>query len=163
MFAISPESTVCDVLDDTDAYILILYVAKHCHGNLHFRLGTHSLKEGIMYHHIKPLAIQLSNEICNISPVFHDLTGCDYANSFYRRSKNQIVKKMCLKPELTALFQPIKIPNPNFLKVTDFVLHVICKIKKNNSDDDRVSVVEFNDDSDTEWTLLKFIFIVVQL
>ena len=32
---------------------------------------------------------------------------------------------MCLKPELTTLIQSLKTPNPNFLEVTDFVLHVI--------------------------------------
>ena len=78
-----------------------------------------------MYHHIKPLASQLSDEICNILPVFHVLTGCDYTNPFYRRSKTQSFKKLYLKPELTALIQSLKALNPNFLEVTDFVLHVI--------------------------------------
>ena len=32
---------------------------------------------------------------------------------------------MFLKHELTALIQFLKTPNPNFLEVTDFVLHVI--------------------------------------
>ena len=84
LFAISRESSVCVVSDDTDIYILILCIAKHCHGNLYFRQGTHLSKEGIMHHHINPLAAQLSDEICNILPVFHVLTGCDYTNLFYR-------------------------------------------------------------------------------
>ena len=56
--------------------------------------------------------------------VFSVLTRCNYTNPFYRRSKIQNFKKMCLKPELTALIQFLKTPNPNFLEVTDFVLHV---------------------------------------
>ena len=36
-------------------------------------------------------------------------------------------------------------------------------MKKNDSDDDMISDVEFNDDNFIEQTLLKFIFIVVQL
>ena len=50
-----------------------------------------------MHHHIRPLAAQLSDEMCNILSVFHVLTGCDYTNPFYRRSKIQSFKKMCLK------------------------------------------------------------------
>ena len=92
---------MCVVSDDTDIYILILYIAKHCNGNLYFRQGTHSSKEGIMYHHRNLLAAQLSDEICNILPVFNVLTGSDYTNPFYKRSKIQSFKKMCLKPELT--------------------------------------------------------------
>ena len=33
--------------------------------------------------------------------------------------------------------------------------------EKSDSDHDMVSGIEFNDDSDTEWTVLKFIFIEV--
>ena len=89
LFALSPELSVCVVSDDTDIYILMLYIAKHCNENLYFRQGTHSSEEGIMYHHINPLAAQFSDEIWNISPIFHVLTGCDYTNTFYRRSKIQ--------------------------------------------------------------------------
>ena len=78
-----------------------------------------------MYHHINPLAAQLSDEICNILPVFHVLKGSDYTNSFYRRPKIQSFKIMSLKPELTTLIQSLNTPNPNFLEVTDFVLYVI--------------------------------------
>ena len=81
------------VSDDTDIYILMLYVAKNCNGNLYLRQGTHSSQEDIMYRHIKLLAAQLSDEICNILPVFHVLTGLDYTNSFYRRSNIQRFKK----------------------------------------------------------------------
>ena len=46
-----------------------------------------------MNHHIKPLVTQRSDEICNILPVFHVLTGCDNTNPPYRRSKIQSFKK----------------------------------------------------------------------
>lgn len=41
LFAISPESRVCEcvVSNDTDIYILMLYIAKNCNGNLCFRQG----------------------------------------------------------------------------------------------------------------------------
>ena len=116
LFTISPESSVCVSSDDTDIYILMLYIAKHCDGNVYFRQRTHSSKEVIMYHHIKQLAAQLSDEICNILAVFHVLTGCDYYNPFYRRSKIQSFKKMCLKPELTTLSQSLKTPNHNLTR-----------------------------------------------
>ena len=106
LFAISPESSVCVVSDDTDIYILMLYIAKHCNGNLHFRQGTHSSKEGIMYHHINPLAAQLSDEICNILSVFHVLTGCDYTNPFYRRLKIQSFKKCAWNLNWPLWFSP---------------------------------------------------------
>ena len=110
MFAISPESSVCVVLDDTNIYIL-LHILKHCNGNLHFREGTLSSKEVIMCHQIeKPLAIQLSDEIQNILLVFHVLTGCHCTNPSPNRSKIQRPKKMFLKPELTTLIQFLKTP-----------------------------------------------------
>ena len=115
LFAISPESSVRVSSDDTDIYIL-LYIAKCCDGNMYFRQRTHSSKEVIMYHYIKQLAAQLSDEICNILAVFHVLTGCDYTNPFYRRSKIQSFKKMCLKPELTTLSQSLKTPNHNLTR-----------------------------------------------
>ena len=72
----------------------------------------------------KPLAAQFSDEICNILRVFHVLTGFDYVNPFYRRSKFQSFERIFLKLELTALIQFLKVPNTNFLEVTDFGLHV---------------------------------------
>ena len=88
MFAISPESSVCLVSDDIDIYILMLYIAKNCNGNLY------SPKEGIMYHQIKPLAIQFSDKICNILPVFHGLTRCDYTNPFIEYLKFKVLRNM---------------------------------------------------------------------
>ena len=55
----------------------------------------------------------------NFKYAFHVLTGFDYVNSFYKRSKIQSFKKM------TALIQFQKTPNPNFLEGIDFFLHVI--------------------------------------
>ena len=107
---------MCVVSDDTDIYSLMLYIAKHCNGKMYIGQGTHSSKEGIMYHHINPLAAQLSDEICNILPAFHVVTGCDYTNPFYRRLKIQSLKKISLKPELTTLIQSLKTINPNFLR-----------------------------------------------
>ena len=78
-----------------------------------------------MYHHINPLTAQLCDEICNILHVFHVLTGCNYTNPLYRKSNIQSFKKMRLKPELTTFIHFLKTPNPNFLEVTNFVLHVI--------------------------------------
>ena len=34
------QSSVCVVSDETDIYNLMLYIAKHCNGNLYFRQGT---------------------------------------------------------------------------------------------------------------------------
>ena len=42
LFASSPESSVCVVSDETDIYILMLYIAKHCNKNMYFRQETHS-------------------------------------------------------------------------------------------------------------------------
>ena len=46
LFAVSPESGLCVVSNDTDIYILMLYIEKHCNGNLYFR-GTHSLRYNV--------------------------------------------------------------------------------------------------------------------
>lgn len=42
LFASSPESSVCVVSDETDIYVLMLYIAKHCNKNMYFRQETHS-------------------------------------------------------------------------------------------------------------------------
>ena len=87
----------------------MLYIANYCNGNLCFRRGTHYIKRRCNVLSDKQLlATQLSDEICNILPVFPVLTGCDYTNLFYRRSKIQSFKRMFMKPELNALIQFLK-------------------------------------------------------
>ena len=75
------------------------------------------MKRSLIYHHIRPLATQLSDEMFNILHVFHVLTECDSTNPFYRRSIIQSFEKMLLKPELTAFIQSFNTPNPKILEV----------------------------------------------
>ena len=49
--------SVCVVADDTDVFILLLFVARYFEGNVFFRQGKYSDKEGITYHDIISLAV----------------------------------------------------------------------------------------------------------
>ena len=48
---------------------------------------------GITYHNIKSLASHLGKDVCGALPDFHALTGSDYTQPFYGRSKFKALKK----------------------------------------------------------------------
>ena len=54
---------VCVVVDDTDVFILLLFVARYFEWNVFFRQGKYSDKEGITYHDIIILADHFGEEI----------------------------------------------------------------------------------------------------
>ena len=93
VFATSRHPT-CTVADDTDIFILLLYVAKKMWENLYFRQGTVLSRPGVTYHNVKALADHLGESVCNINPAFHALTGSDFAQPFFVRSKFTFHKKM---------------------------------------------------------------------
>ena len=77
---------VCVVSDDTDVYILLLFVSNKCDGHIYLRQGT---GDATTYHDIKALANILGDDICNIIPAFHALTGCDYTFKLFFRTKSK--------------------------------------------------------------------------
>ncbi len=83
VYAASKHSGVCVVADDTDVFVLLLYVSAKCESSLFFRQGTSSSRGGISYHNVKALAENLGDDICKQLPAFHALTGCDYTPPFY--------------------------------------------------------------------------------
>ena len=74
----SATQNTCVVADDTDVFILLLFVADKATKNLYFRQGTKNSKAGITYHDVKALAQHLGRELCNSLPAFHVLTGSDF-------------------------------------------------------------------------------------
>ena len=119
-------NNVCIVADDSDVYILCLFVAAYCKGIVYFRQGTQAGKQGITYHNITSLARYLGKEVCDILPNFHALTGSDYTNPFYKRSKIQAFKKMISKPDIyPKLLSSLSTHEANLEDVTNFVLYVI--------------------------------------
>ena len=56
--------SVCVVADDTDVYILVLFISNQANGTIYFRQGTSSSKQGITYHNVTALAYKLGNDIC---------------------------------------------------------------------------------------------------
>ena len=60
-------SAVCVVADDTDIYILLLYVPQYCSGKVYFRQGTGSSNDGITYDDVKSLANHLGEAVCQLS------------------------------------------------------------------------------------------------
>ena len=116
---------VCVVADDTDVFILLLFVARYFEGNVFFRKVKYSDKEGITYHDIISLADHLGEEICDILPCFHTLTGSDYTNPFIGRTKIQSFKRMISSPSSIFLLTSMKSQDVDISAVTKFVLQVI--------------------------------------
>ena len=79
----STSKPVCVVAEDTDVFVLLLYISNLTEVNMYFRQGTKSSKSGITYHNVTSLAGKLGRDICNCLPAFHALTGSDYTNPFY--------------------------------------------------------------------------------
>ena len=72
IFASSTDKStaVCVVADDTEIYILLLYVPQYCSGKVYFRQDTGSSNDGVTYHHMKSLANHLGEAVCEIMPAF---------------------------------------------------------------------------------------------
>ena len=79
--------SICVVADDTDVYILLLFISNQANGTIYFQQGTSSSKQGITCYNVTPLVNELGNNICNVLPAFHALTCSDFTRTFYRRSK----------------------------------------------------------------------------
>ena len=123
MFATSRYPT-CIVAVDTDVFILPLYVAKKSEEDLYFRQGTVSSRPGVTYHNVKALADHLGESVCNILPAFHALTGSDFTQSFFGRSKFTSYKKMQKMQSISQL-DTLGSLHANQTTITDFILHTI--------------------------------------
>lgn len=124
MFASSKYPT-CVVADDTDVFILLLFVASKCERGLYFRQGTASSRTGITYHNIRALAGHLGENICSVLPAFHALTGSDYTQPFFGRSKFKCFQKMQKNPETSEKLKTLNNLDADQYEITDFILHVI--------------------------------------
>eukprot|EP00112_Aurelia_sp_Birch-Aquarium-sp1_P017225 Seg3972.2 transcript_id=Seg3972.2/GoldUCD/mRNA.D3Y31 product="hypothetical protein" protein_id=Seg3972.2/GoldUCD/D3Y31 len=124
-YASSNHNGVCVVADDTDVYILLLYVSRRCTSSLYFRQGVMSTKQGITYHDIKSLAAFLGESICEALPAFHALTGCDYTMPFFGRSKFSIFKKVLKNPRSCDLLLSLQSQEADEEQLVDFFLHIV--------------------------------------
>ena len=71
------------------------------------------------------LAGEFGQEICDILPSFHALTGSDYTNPFFNRSKIQSFRKMLKTPNSHKLLQTMSSGTVDVSEVTNFILHII--------------------------------------
>jgi len=115
----------CVVADDTDVFILLLFVADKATKNVYFRQGTKYSKAGITYHDVKALAQHLGREVCKSLPAFHVLTGSDFTQPFYGRSKYRCFKKMQSNPGNMKLLSTLEQPEAKSDEVIDFILHIL--------------------------------------
>ena len=116
---------VCVIVDD------VSHLVKSC---LYFRQGKTKDKDGITYHDIHAIANHLGEEICSVLPAFNTLTGSDFTNLFFNRSKIQACKTTLRISNSHKLLLSLPSGEPNISEVTDFVLHVVYNrplIKKN--------------------------------
>ena len=104
---------------------MLLFISNQANGKIYFRKGTSSSKQGITYHNVTALANELGNDICNVLPAFHALTGSDFTRTFYRRSKIQSLKKLMKTPSKADLLRSLQTENATVSEVIDFVIHII--------------------------------------
>ena len=117
--------SVCVVADDTDVYILLIFISNQANGTIYFGQGTSSSKQGITDHNVATIANELGNDICNFFPAFHALTGSDFTRTFYQRSKIQSFKKSMKTPSKADLLHSLQTEKAIVSEVIDFVIHII--------------------------------------
>ncbi len=125
VYAASGGSDVCVVADDTDVYVLLLFVSAECDGHLYFRQGTALSKDLITYHSINAPGRYSWCRRCTSLPAFHVLTGSDFTQPFFGRSKYRSFKKMRQNPETISLLSSLSSADADLDQVIYFVLHVI--------------------------------------
>ena len=116
---------VCIVANDTDIYLSLINIPHHVHSHLYFRQGKTKDKDGVNYHDICAIAVHLGKEICQILPCFHTLTGSDFTNLFFSRSKIKAVKKMLETSKSHKLLLSLLSGQPNIEEVTNLVSHIV--------------------------------------
>ena len=121
----SSDDTIIVVSDDTDVCLSLLYVSHLINSKLYFRKGKVKDKNGIMYNDIHSLAGLLGNDICHVLLCFHALTGSDFTNPFFGRSKKQSFCKMQKTPDSHKLLLTMTSEIINIDEITKFILHII--------------------------------------
>ena len=112
------------VTDDTDVFILLLLVAQHFENTVFFRQGKNSDTDGITYHNNNSVSDYIGAEMCEILSCFHVLTGSDYTNPFFRRTKVQSFKRMVAVPSSVSLLSSMS-KNVDIPAVIKFILQII--------------------------------------
>ena len=95
--------TVCVVADDTDIYLSLISISHHIRSHLYFCQRKTNDKDGVNYHDIHAITDHLGEEICQILPCFHTLTGSDLTRPFFGSSKINFFKK-CWKHQYLTNF-----------------------------------------------------------
>ena len=104
------------VSDDRDVYIILLFVSNKCDGHIYLRQGT---GDATTYHDIKALTNILGDDICNIIPAFHALTGCDNTFKLFFRTKSRAFNVMMSKLQSHKLLLSLYTPNFVFEDITE--------------------------------------------
>ena len=114
--------TVWVVADNTDIYLKLINISHLIRSRLQ---GKTKDKDGVNFHDIHAIAIHLGKEICQILPCLHKLTGLDFTNPFFGRSKIRAFKKMLEKPKSHNFLLSLLSGQPNIEEATNFVLHIV--------------------------------------
>ena len=121
----SGDESICVVADDSDIYLSLLHISPEVNAQLYFRQGKAKDKNGIEYHDVHSLARYLGTEICSILLAFHVLTGSDFTNPFYGRTKVTAFKKLQQKKVYCSKLESLGSESVNFDEIVDFILHII--------------------------------------
>ena len=121
----SEEDSICVVADDSDIYLSLLHMSSKIKSKLYFRQGKTKDKRGIEFHVVHSLANFLGPEICSTLLAFHALTGSDFTNPFFGRTKVTAFKKLLLKKVYYSKLKSLGTESVNIGEVIDFILHIV--------------------------------------
>ena len=116
---------LCVVADDTDVFILLLFVAQYFENTAFFCRRKSSDTDGITYHNINSVSDYIGAEICEILPCSHALTRSDYTNPFFGRTKVLSFKWMVAALSSASVLSSMKSKNVDIPPVIKVILQII--------------------------------------
>ena len=96
IYSSQQDYNVCIIANDSDVYILSLFVVAYCTGIIYFRQGTQTGKQGITYHNVS-LAKELGKEVCDYCQIFMPLLVLITPIHFINNQKYKHLKKPDIK------------------------------------------------------------------
>ena len=82
----SSDEMICVVADDTNIYINLLYISHLINSQVYFRQRKSKDKDGITYHNVHALALEIGEETCKILFYFSARINMYFCSRYVARS-----------------------------------------------------------------------------